>query len=370
MTETLNYSMPTAEDLEFLTRGESEHSLSMYLDTDGKFNLNDLRTKAKSLFNDALRNSHLELSRQHKERLSEQYEAAVATLTSHRGNSTAVFVNEQTFRVYHLPNHLQDSSRLSRAFYLKPLFRALSFAREALLLNITIDGWELYEVRNDSRLTPVQIDKDGIENWTEATNRHLLLERSQSRNQVGLDDRSSQYERYVSTVVDAVKSWVATEGKNSVPLIVFASKALPLSKFEFQNPLIIKEGGSYGSAPVHELDRMAHDALTEYYVAQVDSTIDTILSQMSAGRTKFDIADIAMNAVQGRIKTLVYLFDTTLLGTFDTESGAVSYDEDGENDLLNRLALTVFLKGGELLAVRPEETSFDFSNSPVLAQLR
>lgn len=70
-----NYSMPTAEDVEFLTREESENSLSMYLDTHRKLNLNDLRTKAKSLFNEALRNSHLELSRQHKERLNEQYEA-------------------------------------------------------------------------------------------------------------------------------------------------------------------------------------------------------------------------------------------------------------------------------------------------------
>ena len=71
----------------------------------------------------------------------------------------------------------------------------------------------------------------------------------------------------------------------------------------------------------------------------------------------------------GAVGTLYYDMTADVRGTLDADTGAITFDENGE-DLLAAIALLVLANGGEVHAVRPGEIDAEIWNGRLLAGLR
>jgi hypothetical protein len=128
--------------------------------------------------------------------------------------------------------------------------------------------------------------------------------------------------------------------------------------------------GNPEAASAGELAESARRLLDDLYAAELRELGETFALRASQRRASSDVADVARAATYGLVDTVLVDIDEVVPGHVDDETGAVSFDDEGDAvnyGVVDEIARRAWLNGGKVLAVRRDDIP---GNASVAAILR
>ncbi|MCB0886337.1 MAG: hypothetical protein KDB41_06005 [Propionibacteriaceae bacterium] len=237
-------------------------------------------------------------------------------------------------------------------------------ADKQLLEPATADRCPLY-------VKPVQPLREHAEDAADATNRMSIRGRKLLRRLGGDEGQKVLLDRYAQVLAGAVRDELApVDPAGDVPLFVFANE--PLSSMIVAHGLpgeVVVVRGAADELRPDQIDEAIRERIGEITARRLSAAADKIGDGFAAGLAGTDVAQAARAAAVGAVGTLYYDMTADVRGTLDADTGAITFDENGE-DLLAAIALLVLANGGEVHAVRPGEIDAEIWNGRLLAGLR
>ncbi len=370
----IRYHLPTVEDL--LRLGEPQsNAVTVYAPTsptpEGRVKA---ATGVKSAIDDSLRKlTAAGAEQEDMATVRDQWELLSddPALWGKLSNSLAIFISTENSEEYVLPNVLERQSQAGEYFDIGQLVRAVSTPQDAFALTLSSNGWNLWKASADARAVELDLSDEYPIDVADATHRMTARGRQHLRRLVGHEGKKLLLERYARTVADAMRSELGRlDPHANKPVFVFAAEPLlSLIQGESLPWQLVPVQGSPDNLRPHQIDEAVRDRIGSVAAERVSARAEAIGDGLTAGLAVTDLAQIARAAVAGAVSTLIYDFTVDIMGTIDDATGRLVYDEDGY-DLLSRIAVLVLQKGGEAIAVRPEEVTANVWNGQVLAQLR
>ncbi|MBI5340636.1 MAG: hypothetical protein HZB45_23385 [Mycolicibacterium rufum] len=367
------YQLPDTTDL--IRLGEPhEHAITVYAETSPGPDLREHSLlQAKSAVDRALRTvrdrgAHHGAVGQLRDRWAE---IAESDLWLRLSRSLAVFIAEDFHEVYVLPNALQSQSQVGAYFDIGQLVRAASSRQEAFALTLSANGWNLLRATATTRAESLPLTGAHPADAADATNRATLRDRDHVGRLVGDEGRKLLLETYAKRVAEAVESELAlVDPSSTVPLFLFATDPLldMYRSMDHKREIVAVPGAADALRP-DQIDTGIRQGLSALNARRSNARVEEIGSGVARGLVATDLVDIGRAAVAGAVSTLVYDFTVDVMGRLNDANGRVTYD-DGGYDLLSRIAVIVLDKGGEVIAVRPEEITADIWSGTALAALR
>lgn len=370
----IHYELPTSTDLLALGVPRTD-ALSIYLATEPTPAGRDLAfTTVKSAVDEAIRALRAAgRTYAEQEALRAQWEviAEDAELWGNLASSLVFFIAPGFVDQYVLPNAFEDFTHLGSRFDVGPLVRAVTTPQRAYALTLSSSGWNLWEATESSRATEFPLAGEHAEDAADATNRMSIRGRQLLRRLGGDEGQKVLLDRYAQVVAEAVRDELRRVDPNSrIPLFVFANE--PLAAMVMSHGLPGEVVGVRGAADElrpDQIDEAIRERIGEITTRRLSREADQIGDGYAAGLASTDLAQVARAAAMAAVGTLYYDMTAEVRGALDPETGAVSFDADGE-DLLSAIALLVLASGGEVHAVRPGEIEADIWNGQLLAGLR
>ncbi|MDZ4266122.1 MAG: hypothetical protein U1D00_10575 [Mycobacterium sp.] len=367
------YQLPGTADLTRL--GEPhEHAITVYAQTSPAPDQreNSLLT-AKSAVDRALR-SIRERGARHavEQKLRDRWtEIAESDLWLRLSRSLAIFIADDVHEVYVLPNALHSQSQAGADFDIGQLVRAVTTPQEAYAVTLSANGWNLWRATASSRAEELPLVGAYATDAAEATNRATIRDRDHVGRLVGDEGKKVLLEAYAKRVADAVESELGhVDPSARRPLFLFATDPLleMYRGLDHKREIVAVPGGPDTLRP-DQIDDAIRGSLSALNARRTNRLLEGIADGVARGLVATDVADIGKAAVAGAVSTLVYDFTVDILGRLNDTNGAVTFDDDGY-DLLSRIAVTVLDRGGEVIAVRPEEITADIWKGTAVAGLR
>lgn len=367
------YQLPDTADL--IRLGElHEHAITVYAETSPAPDQreNSLLT-AKSAVDRALR-SIRDRGAPHaiEQQLRDRWkDIAESDLWLRLSRSLAIFIADDFHEVFVLPNALQNQSQVGVYFDIGQLVRAVTTPQAAYALTLSANGWNLWRATATTRAEEMPLVGEHAADVAEATNRATVRDRDHVRRLVGDEGKKVLLETYAKRVGEAVESELGqVDSSASRPLFLFATDPLLdlYRSLDHKREIVVVPGAPDTLRP-DQIDAAIRESLPALNARHTNKRVNDIGDGVSRGLVATDIVDIGRAAAEGVVATLVYDFTVDILGRLDDADGSVTYDDDGY-DLLSRIAITVLDKGGEVIAVRPEEITADIWNGTAVAGLR
>ncbi|MGE2832616.1 hypothetical protein [Mycobacterium sp. SMC-4] len=365
------YQLPDIADLRRL--GEPHKiTITVYAETQpGPDHRDTNLLTAKSAVDAALRTARQRgISPDVEQRLRDRWEQiAGADLWLRPSRSLALFIADDFHEVYVLPNALLTQLQVGAYFDIGQLVRAVTTPQEAFALTLSANGWNLWNATPATRAQELALSGEYAADVAEATNRATVRDRDRVR--LGDEDKKALLETYAKRVFDAVETELAQSDPGATkPLFLFATEPLlNLYRARDHQRRLIPVPGAPDALRPDQIDETIRTELSVLNAARSTELANEIGDGVSRGLVATDLADIGRAAVAGAVSTLIYDFTVDVLGRLDDSTGQITYDDDGY-DLLSRLAVTVLDKGGEAVAVRPQEIEAGIWNGTAVAGLR
>ncbi|CAN5658849.1 hypothetical protein BH11ACT6_BH11ACT6_33950 [soil metagenome] len=285
--------------------------------------------------------------------------------------SLAIFIAEDFHEVYVLPNALVNQDQVGAYFDIGQLVRAVTTAQEAFALTLSANGWNLWRATATSRAEELTLLGDHPADVADATNRATVRDRDHVRRLVGDEGKKVLLETYAKRVAEVVGAELGRLDPTATrPLFLFATDPmLNLFRGLAHKYEVVAVPGAPDALRPDEIDDAIRASLSTLNAERTNALVDKIGDGVAGGLVATDLADIGRAATVGAVSTLVYDFTASTVGRLNDGTGQVTYDEGGY-DLLSRIAITVLDKGGDVVAVRPQEISADIWNGAALAGLR
>ncbi|CAA0138332.1 Uncharacterised protein [Mycolicibacterium vanbaalenii] len=367
------YQLPDTATL--MRLGEPhEHAITVYVETSP---VPDQREKnlltAKSAVDRALR-SIRERGGRHavEQQLRDRWtEIAESDLWLRLSRSLAIFIADDFHEVYVLPNALQNQSQVGAYFDIGQLARAVTSPQQAFALTLSANGWNLWRATASTRAEELPLIGEYATDAADATNRTTIRDRDHVGKLVGDEGKKVLLETYAKRVAEAVESELGhSDPSAKTPLFLFATDPLlDLYRGLDHKRQIVPVPGAPDSLRPDQIDDAIRESLSTLNAQRTNRLVDDIGDGVARGLVATDLVDIGRAAVAGAVSTLVYDFTVDILGRLDDANGTITYDDDGY-DLLSRIAVTVLDRGGEVIAVRPEEVTADIWTGTAVAGLR
>ncbi len=273
-----------------------------------------------------------------------------------QAHSLAVFVTPHSIRTFRLANRLSETVEVSDRFHLKPLLRAVTFRNAAHVLAVSENAVRLVEVAADLPATPVSVP-DLPDGAADAVNKSTINDRSHARRIHGSEGEKVQLTKYIRRIDTALRPVLANQ---DLPLILAATEPVAslvrsVSGLDFEPDII---SGSPDRLTETELADGARRVLDGRYARKLADFGDLFDSRAGQNRATTDISDAARAATFGAIDTLLVDIDTTVSGTVDEETGAVSFSEEPDAidyGVVDEIAGRALASGATVLAVRRDD---------------
>jgi hypothetical protein len=271
-----------------------------------------------------------------------------------QANSLAVFATPEGVSTFRLPNHLTTTVVVADRFFVKPLFRSVTFPQAAHVLALSQGGVRLLEIGPDGDPEEVHVPGLPDDAWGSGGNK---VHKARERN-------------YVRQVDHALRGFLSG---SELPLILAASQPMAAHfRSVTAYPHVAEERihDNPETATDAELATAARTVLDGIYAGQLAATRDLLDLRSSQGRAATDVADVARLATIGAVDTVLVDIDEHLPGRIDEETGAVSFGEESalaDYGVIDEIARRVHLAGGTVLAVRRDDIP---GGGPVAAILR
>lgn len=117
-----------------------------------------------------------------------------------------------------------------------------------------------------------------------------------------------------------------------------------------------------------QIDEAIRERIGEITARRLSAAADKIGDGACRGLAGTDVAQVARAAAMGAVGTLYYDMTADIHGTLDPDTGAIAFDDDGE-DLLAAIALLVLASGGTARGAPRRDRCRDLERPP-LAGLR
>ena len=367
------YHLPDTSDLTRL--GEPhEHAITIYAETSPAPDQREASLlNAKSAVDRALRAIRERGAKNAVEqKLRARWtEIAESDLWLRLSRSLAIFIADDVHEVDVLPNALQNQSQVGAYFDIGQLVRAVTTPQEAYALTLSTNGWNLWRATATTRAEELPLIGEYPADAAEATNRATIRDRDHVRRLVGDEGKKALLDVYAKRVSEAVESELGhVDPSASRPLFLFATDPLlELYRARDHKREIVAIPGGPDILRPDQIDDAIRGSLSSLNARRTNARVDDIGDGVARGLVATDLADISKAAMAGAVSTLVYDFTVDILGRLNDATGVVTYDDNGY-DLLSRIAVAVLDRGGEVIAVRPEEITADIWTGTAVAGLR
>lgn len=274
----------------------------------------------------------------------------------YQGKSLAVLVSSKHIVTYRLAYDVSNLSKASDRFYLKPLLPALH-PQGALLLAISQKSVHLYEFTMTEELVEVDVPNLPAD-LTDATGR--VLQRNGVADARLRDDTGKKVLQlqFIRTIEKAVKPVVA---KYNLPLVLatteeMASLYRTINSYNLLSPESII--GSVENKTTEDLINLTKPVVLKLRSKTLEQWNKEYMERSNEALTSSDLATIARLASQGQVSRLLVDVDSVIYGRFDDAGAYKLLDEKNVHsyDLIDEIVDRVMTSGGEVLAVRHNET--------------
>lgn len=274
----------------------------------------------------------------------------------YQGKSLAVLANSERLITYRLSYEVSDISKVGERFYLKPLLPALH-PQGSLVLAISQNSVNLYEFSSGEKLIPIKVDALPA-NLSEATGRILQKnspDKARLRDDTGKKVLQLQFMRVVEKAIKPVVS------SFNLPLIIATTKELAALYRSVNSYYLLEDEGVVGSVEnvtTESLIDSLKPIIFKIKHEKIKKWNNEFENRSNQALASSDLATIARLASQGQISKLLVDVDSVVYGQFD-DGGDLQILE-GDNiqsyDLIDEVVDRVMSFGGEVLAVRNDET--------------
>lgn len=302
-------------------------------------------------------------------------EAAVAEIEgddgfwAHQARSLAIFVTPTSLRTFRLPSRLENQVHVSDRFHIKPLLRAVTFGQDAWVLAIGMGAVRLVEV--SAELPPHPVSVPGLpKDMADAIGRRSHVDRNRPGWSGEASSENALMTRYARVVDEALRPILAGHER---PLIVAAAEPMAsIYRSVSSYPQTAAQGvtGSADHTPDHVLAGEVRGVLDGLHRAEIARLADLFAERAGEGRAITDIAEAARAATFGAVDTLIIDIDTTVPGTVDDQTGAVTFAEADDAvtyGVVDEIVSRALRSGARIVAARRDDVP---GGGPLAAILR
>lgn len=354
----LHVDIPTRSEFSFLTKARADACMSIYLETTpvtqdvdaSRIAFGNLVREGRDQLEEAAFDKRrLELLLEQLRELGDDED-----FWRFQANSLAVLATPDSLRTYRLANHLMSMVRVSDRFYLKPLFRSVTFPHSAFILALSENAVRLVEMHADLPAATVKVP-DLPKDAASSAGKSTLNDRSHSRRIHGSEGQNVRFQQYARKVDSAVRTVLAGL---EAPLILAATGRLA-SVFRQVNsyPHLLSDGidDSPDRVSDGELAQLARPVLDRAYGEDIADARSLFDQRFGEGRATTDISDAARAATYGAVEMLLIDIDAAVPGFVDEKTGSVEFvdrDDARSYGIVDEIAGRAFASGARVLGVR------------------
>lgn len=286
--------------------------------------------------------------------------------------AVALFLTAESATGFLLPDRLEAGVRVGDHFDLGPLLRVVTRTHRVYGVTLTLSGWALWESAGTEPAWVVA-GNDPAFPGTTGIGRYLLAPDVLRR----LAVRASGLRSHRALVLGSlrqVRDRLATlDPRGTALLVLFADDDFvgwssdALERAELGRPVEVVHGDAEGLTPGRigrALRRYGHRLIQQ----ELSQRIALLRAEHADGYPTTDLAEIALAARAGRVRTFVYDTTSTHYGRLDSKTGRFEPDQWGY-DVLARIAIDVLAHGGSAHAVGPGDLRAGTLDGPVLAEV-
>lgn len=292
----------------------------------------------------------------------------------------AAFITTESSDFYRLPFPFEELSIVEDQFHLKPLFPLIAANKRYYLLALSQNDVRLYQGTNQaiSEVKAAEVPSDivtAIKQYEEPPEQGLQMHTQGAATQDGGADQrrhgqgssedqsrepKNQLKRFFRQIDESVTEYI---GGEDVPLVLAGvSEYLPLYQGVNSYPHLVEDDIVAGN-PEH----LGMDELHEKAWDIVESVLERDQQQemerfeeayfQNGGLASSNFHEILPACAYGRVDTLFVPIGQYRWGRFDPDTNTVEVHESqqpGDGDLLNYAAVSAYLNGARVHALRPE----------------
>ena len=259
-----------------------------------------------------------------------------------KSNTSVVFVGNENFAGFlYVPFNVSDKVIVARSLHLKPILEWL--IQDDSFYLITLSSKKCRLLRGDS-FNLFELDSVELEDNEESTKEKKKIKTLKLIQ--AAEDRFYQHLK-----------------KDNRPIIL--GGVLELHKYYLQanrDPDVIGEKiiGNLDKASFSVLHQECLDILNEMRANRKNQTMSKIKEQRAYGRVLENLHEIAMAAIQGKVKSLLVANDVNVWGSINKATGDINSCTKKnisipEDDVLDDLAEVVLARGGEVVICKQRD---------------
>lgn len=286
----------------------------------------------------------------------------------------AVLADNEGAALYQLDYPVDEFVSVTGSYHIKPLIRNFQYGSHYHLLDLTSDGFTLYHGDFHS-LEPVELPegvksdfRDAFDDYNKALSGVNSISGSPDPYRFGYGEKSEivdketvEHFRYVNKTLE--------ESFPEIDRCPFIVVSLPQHQAAFRSvatiPTLLEQGidKPFESMSEDEVRAAAVAIIESIQEARIQDRIDRFGHGLAHGQASADPREIAHALAERKVETLFVEQDRLIPGTFDAETGSLSYGADmldASDDLTDDFAQATYLQGGDVFVLAgdrmPSET--------------
>lgn len=362
--------IPTNEELLSLAKKRSDACVSIYLKTSPlpqtiQENKIDLNNQIKSAIGQL---EEYPIEKHRIEDLKDQIASVIEPdeFWRYHANSLAILATPDSIRVYRMANEVKTKFTVADRFYLKPLFRAVTFPHTAYLLALSENETRVVELLPDAHPEEVSVPNMPTDALSAIGRSSLVDATAKGPTRSGSHGKKLRLTQYAKKVDDALRPFLLA---THFPLILVSTDPLAsIYRSVCSLPNLVDETVfiSPDRVSLTELSAMARPVLDNYYANQLIEIKALFEERTGQNRVTIDWADTAWAATHGMIGLLLVDFEQSVKGSID-EAGKLSLSEDPDaHDVLDEIVRRALESGAKILAVRANDMVGDTGIAAIL----
>jgi len=302
----------------------------------------------------------------------------------YQADGLATFISSDLFYHHRLPLKFDELLVVTDRFHIKPLLPLFSHEGRFYILALSQNEVRFFQC------TRYSVKEVELEDFPRSLSEALKYDDPEKQLQfhtrtptvggeraamfhghgVGTDDAKDNILRFFHQIDDGLRPLLSQE---RAPLVLAGVDYLhPIYREANSYPDLTDQGitGNPEGLKGEELHEQAWEILEPHFLKTREEAIVQYKQLAGTNRASNHVEGIVSAAYEGRIETLFVAVDVQRWGVFDPDNHAVDLHAEpipGDEDLLDFAAAHVFLNGGTVYALKPEEMP---EETPVTALFR
>jgi len=356
----LYVDMPTARDIATLNEVRADACVSIYF---GTTPLSEHAHEMRTTFGNLIKRTmeQLEVNQFDKRRAAKIRGYFDDLLDDdefwdHQAHSLAVLATPDRIRTFRLANRLTDIVEVSDRFHIKPLLRAVTHTQSAYVLAVSENAVRLVAVSGETDAQKVRVP-DMPKDAASAVGKATINDRSASGRVQGSEGQKVRLAQYVRQIEAALRPILS---HSDTPVVLAATQPVAALVRSVSSLKLLPQTieGSPDDLTEGDLAAAARPILDANHADEIKAFAERFEQSAGANKATGDISDAARAATFGGIDTLLVDMDTSVPGTVNDETGAVTFaDSEGADSygIVDEIVGRALRTGARVMAVRRDD---------------